>query len=301
MPYLTILTPTYNRANTLMKCFESLCQQTFQDFQWLIIDDGSTDGTGTLINEIKQREHKFHIDYYYKPNGGKHTAINYAHKYISGDIVLILDSDDYLTEDAASTIKYYWDKYNNDKTLCGLSFLKVKIDGSEYRTVGSEYPFDEYRSNYISCRINENVEGDKCEIIRSELLRKYPFPVLGEERFLGEGYLWASVARDYDTIYINKGIYVCEYLEDGLTMSGRKMRISNPLGGMLHAKTYFNSKIKLSLKIKNAWLYIAYGFFAKRKLLDMLRESNNAFLIFINFPFGYGLYLLWRKKYLSSF
>jgi len=297
VPYLTILTPTYNRSNTLRRCYESLCNQTLTDFQWLIIDDGSTDGTCDLICELIEETNRFPINYYYKQNGGKHTAINYAQKYIEGELVLILDSDDILTTDAVREIKCYWDKYKNDKTISGLSLLKAENKENELITVGLKYPHDEFRSNYIEYRINGDIPGDKCEVIRTDILKRYPFPVVEGEKFLGEGFLWIHVANEYDTIYINKVIYICEYLSGGLTKSGRKMRINNPLGGMIHAQAYFNSKVKLKFRIKNAWLYIAYGFFAQKAIVTILKESNMKTLVFFNIPFGWGLYWFWKMKY----
>ena len=95
---LTVLTPTYNRAYTLTKVYESLAKQTKQNFQWLIIDDGSSDGTEELIMSFPKTG--FELEYHKKSNGGKHTALNYSHQFIKGEMVVILDSDDYLTDDA---------------------------------------------------------------------------------------------------------------------------------------------------------------------------------------------------------
>ena len=87
---VTILTPTYNRAKTLPKLIESLCGQTSTNFQWLVIDDGSTDDTEAYIEALKQQNLPFEWEYHKKKNGGKHTALNAAHPYIKGDVVLIL-------------------------------------------------------------------------------------------------------------------------------------------------------------------------------------------------------------------
>ena len=104
MAKLTIITPTYNRADCLKSCWASLCVQTVRDFQWLIIDDGSTDDTAAVVRAFQSRDEGFSIDYYQKTNGGKHTALNAAHPFIRGDYVVILDSDDSLTPNAVETI-----------------------------------------------------------------------------------------------------------------------------------------------------------------------------------------------------
>ena len=110
---VTVLTPTYNRVNTLPKLVDSLCRQTRTDFQWLVIDDGSTDDTEAYMETLKQQNLPFEWEYHKKENGGKHTALNAAHPYIKGDVVLILDSDDYLTPDAVETVEREWPCYRN--------------------------------------------------------------------------------------------------------------------------------------------------------------------------------------------
>ena len=113
---VTIFTPTYNRLSTLPKLLESLCHQTNNSFQWVIIDDGSTDDTEKFFDDLKKQELPFEWEYHRKQNGGKHTALNACHTYIRGEVVLILDSDDYLTFDAVETIQSEWKNYKN-KTI----------------------------------------------------------------------------------------------------------------------------------------------------------------------------------------
>ena len=120
---LTVLTPTYDRAYTLTRVYESLVKQTKQDFQWIIIDDGSSDGTEELIMSFPKTG--FELEYHKKSNGGKHTALNYAHQFIKGEMVVIVDSDDYLTDDAVETIQRDWLKYKNDKRIAGMSYMRI--------------------------------------------------------------------------------------------------------------------------------------------------------------------------------
>ena len=93
MPTLSIVTPTYNRGELLKRCFVSLLKQSDQDFEWIIVDDGSTDNTEEVVNGFTA---DFPVKYVKKENGGKHTALNKSHAYIQGKYVVILDSDDYL-------------------------------------------------------------------------------------------------------------------------------------------------------------------------------------------------------------
>ena len=117
---ITILTPTYNRKKYLKKAYDSLIIQTDKNFEWLIIDDGSNDETKEYINSLKQ-EKKVNIRYYYKDNGGKHTALNLGTKEAEGELILILDSDDYLDKNAVENINKYWKKYKYEKNICGMT------------------------------------------------------------------------------------------------------------------------------------------------------------------------------------
>lgn len=294
MPTLTIVTPTYNRANRLKKCYQSLCEQTLKDFQWLIIDDGSNDETAKLIEEIGDENNLFGIDYYKKENGGKHTALNYAHQYIKGEYVLVLDSDDYLCLEAVEKILLYWCKYDTNEKISIISFRKKDTKGY---IVGNEERCEEFQGNHIKYRINSNKQGDQCEVFRRELLKKFPFPVFENEKFLGEDYLWVHAAHEFDTVYINQAIYVCEYLEDGLSKSGRRMRIQNPNGGMVHGGLYLSEKFSLKYRIKGMILYIAYALFAKKNVVNLFLKMEYKEIFLFVLPFGCALYLFWKWRY----
>mgnify|MGYP000576878810 CR=1 FL=1 len=149
---VTVLTPTYNRVNTLPKLVDSLCRQTRTDFQWLVIDDGSTDDTEAYMETLKQQNLPFEWEYHKKENGGKHTALNAAHPYIKGDVVLILDSDDYLTPDAVETVEREWPCYRNRPDLCGMSYFRGKEDGTH---LGVANPAEFYVADHLHYRVNQ--------------------------------------------------------------------------------------------------------------------------------------------------
>ena len=290
---LTILTPTYNRAYILSNCYESLKFQTCKDFIWLIIDDGSIDNTKELADQWIA-ENKISIQYFYKKNGGKHTAINFGMLYVNTDLSMIVDSDDILTSDAVESIRDYWEKYKRNTKLCGLSFLRGYNENTQ---IGDKYHMDEFICNHIKC-INENLKGDKSEVFLTKILKQYPFPEIEGEKFLGEDVIWKRIGYNHDMVYINKIIYITEYLEGGLTKSGRALRIKCPIGGMINAKEGLSGKYHLKERIKNILLYTCYGFFAKKSLKIMFIDSGHPILLLFGLPFGYGLYLFWEKKYL---
>ncbi len=289
---LSIVTPTYNRAERLKNCYKSLQLQTDRDFEWIIVDDGSTDNTEQIVRTFLEDKTDFNIVYVKKENGGKHTALNTSHDYVKGDYVLILDSDDQLTEDAVEQVFAGWEKFGDDENIGVVIFL---------RGTSKETPFAYVKDEYVPVNIltykRECILGnDFCEVIRTDLYKKYPFPVYEGERFMAEGVLWNRVGKTHKCVYINKIIYLGEYLNDGLTKAGRKLRTNNPLGGMLHAQICMDKKNHAKDRIKNGLLYDSYGFFAGLGFIEIIKKDKDYKLLktLCLIP-GYFLYRKWNK------
>lgn len=289
---LTIVTPTYNRSELLTRCYQSLLRQTDKDFEWIIVDDGSTDKTGEIAQKFTA---DFPIQYLKKENGGKHTALNQSHPYINGEFVLILDSDDYLIDTAVEQINAAWRQYENNLIIGVVIFLRgatVNEPFCKAKDKDEGHPVDIMRYKRV-CYYS----SDCCEVIRSELFKKYPFPVFEKEKFLSEGALWNRVSFIYKCIYINKVVYIGEYIENGLTKSGKTLRVKNPLGGMYTANLNMNKKNFFGRRIKNGLLYTCYGFFARWEINDILKNNEYKILTSLCLPVGWLLYLYWKRKY----
>lgn len=291
-PTLSIITPVYNREKLLEKCFQSLMLQTKKDFEWIIIDDGSTDNSLGVARSFKA---DFLIKVITKQNGGKHTALNASHPYIEGKYVLMLDSDDLLIPSAVEDVISGWNKYDNHDEIGIVTFLKGE---DEQHPSCMAYPDDEEKPvdiiRYQRKCISSN---DACEVIRTELFKEYPFPVFEGEKFIAEGALWTRVGLTYKCVYINKVIYLADYLEGGLTKLGKPLRVHNPNGGMYVSNLGMCRKNFLKSRIKNGLLYTCYGFFAKKSVAAMWKQSYSKVLMCLCLPFGFALYLYWKKKY----
>lgn len=292
---ITVLTPTYNRSTYLKRLFQSLCRQTRKDFKWLIIDDGSQDETEQMINSFTI-DADFKINYVKKENGGKHTALNIGFKIVDTYLTFIVDSDDILTDDAIESI-YSVIHMIRKKDLCGVSFLRGY---DETTCIGDRFPEDGVVDNDISVRLKHNVSGDKAEVWRTDILHQYQFPVFKNEYFQGENYVWWQIARKYNMLYSNKIIYITEYLDAGLTKSGRAMRLKNPLGGMENSKVAFYPEFPLKTKIKCGILYDVYGYQAKWPLYKIIKKSGSSFLTLICALPAKALQMYWKMKYLRN-
>lgn len=297
MSMISIVTSTYNRADLLVRCWESLYKQTSRDFEWIIVDDGSIDDTESVVEGLIARSandaKSFSIKYFHKENGGKHTALNVAAKHVSGEYVLFLDSDDYLTPDAVEKCIDLWKKYEADARVGMVIFLKGESRDKPCCSVSQAdegHPVD-----FLKTRRITYIHSDCCEVVRSDLFVQHPFPEYPHERFMAEGALWNKIGLSYMCVYSNEVIYLCKYLDDGLTKAGRSLRIHNPNGGMYNASLCMRRGNHVKTRVKNAVLYTCYGFFAKKPVLEMLDGCTNKRLMLTFLPFGGLLYMYWKR------
>jgi len=285
---LTIITPTHNRQKKITNLFKSLLSQEKYNFEWLIIDDGSTDNTKKTVRHFKTT--LFPIKYIYQENSGKHIALNTAFNNVNSTLSIIVDDDDQLVKDATQTIEKYWNKYKNNQSICGLVFRRKTIHNKK---IGSDFPREETIANYNDYIINKNISGDKAEVFNNSILKRYRYPCFENEKFIGEGVLWSKIAEKYNMAFIDTPIYICEYLDGGLTKSGRTLRINNPLGGMYHTEEYLKKNFATNVRVKNAILYQTYAHFAKIKP----RQKDFKLLLALTKIPSYILFLNWKKKY----
>ena len=291
---VTVVTPTYNRCGHLKRLYESLENQNSKNFIWLIVDDGSVDKTKSVVDEFKQ-DASFSIEYIYKANGGKHTALNLAIDYVNTELFFIVDSDDIVTSDSIQTICNDWNSYRSKK-LCGISYLRGY---DKAHPIGDAFPKNYLIDSFTNVRVRHHVMGDKAEVWATRYLKQFRFPIFKGERFLVESWMWLQVSDLADMLFVNKVIYITEYLQCGLTQSGRKLRIKNPRGGMTFNLLLMDKKYPMKDRIKSALLYTCYSFFSCQPLRKTLNNGNLALTVVCLLP-GYILYRYWKSKYLGD-
>ena len=237
-PRVTVFTPAYNREKLLGRVFESLQAQSSRDFEWLVVDDGSSDGTRELIESWIEKA-DFPIRYIWKENGGKHTALNRGIAEASGEFFLVVDSDDWLLPNGIETLLGEWEKIEFSQGYVGVCGLFEYPDG---KLVGTEFPEERFRSNAIELRLCHRVKGDKIALNRLEILRKFPFPEDLSHTMLPESVVWNRIAQDYDTLFVNRRIAVKEYQEGGLTDGSILNSFRNPLAYRTKAIELLNGR-----------------------------------------------------------
>lgn len=281
---ITVFTPTYNRGYIIRKLYESLESQTLKDFEWLIVDDGSSDNTTEIIEEFINSS-SFPIRYYKKNNGGKHRAINYAVPLAQGELFFIVDSDDYLKPNAIERMSFHFSIIKDRNDIAGVFGLRMYENGTingfkKKFTIIDSTPGE--IKKYLTC--------DKAEAVKTSVMKEFPFPEFEGEKFISEGAVWNRIGVKYQIRYFFEPIYVCEYLEDGLTKSIIRQHRNSPKGTLLVYKEKIEATPYLREKIKSAINYWRY----RSLVTDCPKNLKIKGLLKLLAPLGYLLY--WRDS-----
>ena len=285
----TIFTPTFNRKELLEKLYKSLQKQTFKDFEWLIVDDGSDDGTKEKAEEFLS-EKKLDIKYYFKENGGKQRAYNFATDKANGELFICLDSDDEYVENGLETILKYWEKYEKNSDIAGMGYLSTYPDGE---VIGSIFPEKEMISTQFDIYNKYGVKGDKGLMFRTEIIKKYKFPVFDDEKFITEAVVYNRICEKYKMVYVNEKIEIKEYQEDGLTAKYNNLLLRNPKGQALYHNEINSQNLSFKQKVLNNAVYYKFCRAAGYKFGKIFKENKNK--LFLIFALGIGEYM-WQKE-----
>lgn len=293
---ITIFTPTYNRAHTLYRLYQSLLQQDCYDFEWLIINDGSTDKTAVLFKEWLAKKNPFLIRYYETENGGKQRAINQALQLAQGEYFFIVDSDDYLLPNAITFIKKAFKSLPLDQSFIGISGIRGGLDGKPLFRIPLINPSIGYVDANNLERAQYKLQADMAEAFYTDKMRNYTFPVWEGESFTPEAVIWDQLALDgYKLRWFNQVIYICDYQEDGLTNSSWKLLKNNPMGYAM----LFNAQLKSTKSIKKR-INLTLQFISCCCLgreYRYLKECHSIVLLFLLFPFGWLLSKRRQKQF----
>lgn len=287
--FLTIFTPTYNRCNTLERLYTSLVNQTDSDFEWIVVDDGSTDSTEKYFDKIK-KENKIRITYVKKENEGKHIAINYGVNLAQGKMFFIVDSDDALDKDAVKFIKKY-ESQINDIEFAGVAGLKATFDKKIVKSLNEYYEDDDFIQEIIDAtsveyRYKLNISGDRAEVVYTKYMKLFPFPKLNNDKFMEESYLWDNLSiLKLKFRWFNKKIYLGEYMNNGLSYNMNELLKKNWASHVFCSNLSLSIKeIPLKFRLRFCVRYYRYGIYGKVKIKELYTKSNNKLLSIFAIP-----------------
>lgn len=286
---LTIFTPAYNRAHTIGRTYESLCRQTCKDFEWLVIDDGSTDNTKDLVQSwIK--ENIIPIRYIYQENQGMHGAHNTAYHHIKTELNTCIDSDDYMPDDAVEQIVNLWKEKgcNQYAGIVGLDQdINGKIIGTKFRKGSPNITLTDFYAL--------GGTGDKKLVYRTSVINSYPdYPIFPGEKYVGLIYKYMLIDQDYTLLTLNKPLVTVDYQPDGSSFGMYRQYWNNPNG--------FAFLRKVEMVLTKSWKrrfvccihYVSSSFRAKNR--NFLKESPKKLETILAIPFGILLYFFIKYK-----
>lgn len=280
---LTVFTPAYNRAHTLPRTYKSLCEQTNKNFIWMIVDDGSIDNTKDLVKEWQSADNGFEIQYFYKKNGGMHTAHNMAYENIKTELNVCIDSDDSMPDDAVQMILTFWEEHGSDN-VAGIVALDADINTGQI--LGSSLPENIVSANTIDLEGKYRVTGDKKFIYRTDVINSVPaYPEFAGEKLVPLGYKYMLVARNYEMLLMNDVVCLVDYQADGSTNTIFKQYLQSPKGfiaeniiSMQYAGLFFE-------RIKSLVHYIAECRIARDTM--WLKNSPRKIGTLLLYPLGF--------------
>jgi glycosyltransferase involved in cell wall biosynthesis len=259
MTRFTVLTATFNRAHTLSRVFQSLCTQTFSDFEWLVVDDCSTDNTGSVVAALQA---PFRIRYIRIPKGGKHAAINTGVAMAAGEFIVMLDDDDTCEPTALSRFDYHWRQIEHPQEYSTLSVMCRTAEGTLCGTFLPESPVD---ANGIRDFIRLSAGVERWGMTRTDILRQFPFPE--GEPFVIEGLIWNRIIKRYKVRFVNDPLLIVHRTHGSLSIRGRELLVGSPRATFSYFSELAMSPIPIRARLKAAANALRFGVLSLPRLL----------------------------------
>lgn len=285
---ITVFTPTYNRAYILPILYESLVNQSFKNFEWIIVDDGSTDTTKELVESFLS-EKNIKIRYFLQENQGKHVAINNGAELAEGDLFFIVDSDDYLSSDALEKLEKRFQDIKHNSEIAGI-FINCSSKNLQKKTEAFDLILPEKGLKTTLTNLNHQykIKGEFATAIKTEIQKAYPYPIFEGEKFCRESLVYRRIGKKYDFLFTSDKIYFADYLEDGLTAKSWKLLKQSPKGAALLFKEQAKENIPTKEKL------IALNAYWDFQINDV---KSSWFNKFNGVPFFLSIYVLLCKKF----
>jgi glycosyltransferase involved in cell wall biosynthesis len=249
-PIISVVTTTFDRAATLPRLYDSLEAQLPVDFEWIVVDDGSTDGTAELVAGWA-RSAPFPITYVHQENSGKPRAINAGVAAARGEFCAVMDDDDWYLPGALARMLARWEEIPAPyrERFANIEGLCADADGT---VIGDRFPAETFDSTTIEIGLVHGISGDTVGMYRREVLAANPFPEdLG--RHVTEALVWNRIGARWWTRYVDEVWAGKEYRPDGLTRSKSSSALPWPESGRL----FWQELAAMPRPIPLAWRYKA--------------------------------------------
>ena len=277
MKTLTVFTPTYNRAHTLARTYKSLCNQPCNDFERLVIDDGSVDNTEELVKGWIV-EGRISIRYIKKENGGLHTGYTMAIANMETELNVCIDSDDFMPDNGVEIIVTTWKNECRGKNLAGIIGLDYLLDGTPNGGMFAN------EGIYHIYEIRGFHRGDDKKVCRTDLLKALkPMPVFEGEKNFNPIYYYIQVDAQYKFQVINKNLCFIDYQPDGMSAGIFRQFRDSPHSFAQLRRLYMSMNYeKWTTHFRNSIHYVSSCIFGKE--WDFLKTSPRPFTTLLAMP-----------------
>ena len=309
MALLTIFTPAYNRAHTIGRTYESLCRQICHDFEWLIVDDGSSDNTRELVRswyiDATLQETVFelkgyskdapwlYIHYIYQQNQGMHGAHNTAYDHLSTELNTCIDSDDYIPDNAVEKIVVFWQSQSVEDKQKYAGIIGLDIDDKHKEIIGLPFPKG-LTSTTLSGYYQNGGKGDKKLVYRTDIIKQTPkYPIFRGENYVGLNYKYLIIDQNYELLVLNEPLIIVDYQVDGSSSSMYRQYWKNPKGWSFYRKFEMTHSLSLKRRFQVCIHYVSSSIICKNR--NFIAESPCKLLTILAIPLGCLLY--WNIKH----
>lgn len=309
MKSLTVFTPSYNRAQTLPRTYKSLCNQTCKDFEWLIIDDGSSDNTKDLVKSwlvdgftedekslagFSKDAPWLYMRYIFQDNQGMHGAHNTAYENINTELNTCIDSDDYMPYDAVENILMFWFSFPPSERNKYAGIIGLDLNASNNQIIGTTFPKGLKSTTTIDYYSNGG-SGDKKLVYRTDIIKNTPsYPIFEGENYVGLNYKYILIDQNYELLTLNQPLVVVEYQQDGSSATMYRQYWKNPKGWSFYRKFEMEYCRSFKRLLKVCIHYNASSFIAKNK--NFLKESPKKLITLLTLPAGYLFYRIIKNR-----
>lgn len=292
---VSIITPTYNNSEGVIDLFDKLQKQTIFNFEWIIVDDGSSPQQQNKLNKLKTQKALFNIRIFRQANQGKHVALNLAFSKVKGEVTIIIDSDDRPIPRMMEIINKYWTIQRLEDSKLGIITFER---GTDSKHPLQPLPKNLWRDNYTNYRFKNSLYGDYAETFKSSVLRKYNFPKFNHEKFLNEGYILNKLGASVESLFVDKIIYISEYRSEGLTKNIREIEWNNPVGTFEVSKMSLNNPYLSSKSLlKNTIKYCLFGLRNNISIKKLKANMSEKYIFFACLPIAFIFYIVFSLKY----
>lgn len=294
-PIVTITTSTYNRKDLLPRAMNSVKNQTYTNFEYIIVNNGSTENLDDIVNEFMNNV-EFPVLYIKKEYGGYHSGCNCGISNARGKFIISLSSDDELIPKALEIFIDAWKsipKKDREKFWAVIGQCKDQFG----KRIAKEFPINiNSLTPKKSRRIRDKLNGENVSFVRTDIRRKFIMPEPKEVSYVSENIVWQRAENIYKTLFINNiiRIYYTDTPDSLAHVVLKEKDIQNCKNSMWNACYYLNNwdyyKLGVYQYFRKIIVYKVYKYVLELKGVDVsfceniCGLKNKVFCILFSIP-----------------